>query len=164
MPQGIYRITTTLNLPSGCILRGDGDPLTKLRFDFANSGTNGIVMQGSPSGSFVSLSNNANKGDTNIELTDATGFAAGDWAELLQNNGTWDTNPSTWADNSVGQIVKITATKAIPLTYITPCVLATIPPLTPASGKLTQQPKQVSNVCILNGWPTQRQAQRTIFL
>ncbi|HMS52401.1 MAG TPA: glycosyl hydrolase family 28-related protein, partial [Chitinophagales bacterium] len=110
LPQGIYRITTTLNLPSGCILRGDGDPLTKLRFDFANSGTNGIVMQGSPSGSFVSLSNNANKGDTNIELTDATGFAAGDWAELLQNNGTWDTNPATWADNSVGQIVKITAT------------------------------------------------------
>ena len=42
-------------------------------------------------------------------VADASLYSAGNYAEIMQTNGAWDTQPVSWADNSIGQIMHITS-------------------------------------------------------
>ncbi|HRI27332.1 MAG TPA: glycosyl hydrolase family 28-related protein [Chitinophagales bacterium] len=107
-PAGNYRLTGTITLPSGVVLRGESAQTARLLFDQPSSGTYGINVSGSATGSFTPVVSGFTKGSTAITVSDATAFTVGSYAELLEdNNPAWDTNPATWAANSKGQIVKI---------------------------------------------------------
>ncbi|MCK5741655.1 MAG: hypothetical protein KAH48_05510, partial [Chlorobi bacterium] len=49
----------------------------------------------------------AEKGSSTIETESALNIQTGDYIEIRQENGVWDTNPATWATYSVGQICMI---------------------------------------------------------
>ena len=69
---------------------------------------NGFNITGSISGNFTSLISGADRSSNSIIVTNPSAFAPGDYAELIENNGSWDTQPVSWADNSVGQILHLT--------------------------------------------------------
>jgi len=107
-PAGNYRLLSTISLPSGVVLRGESAQTSRLLFDQSSSGVNGINIGGSASGSFVAISSGYTKGSVAITVENAASFTVGGYAELVQdNNPAWDTAPASWADNSKGQIVRI---------------------------------------------------------
>src|SRR5205085_10072872 len=55
-----------------------------------------------------------------INVLDSSSFTAGDYAEMVEDNGSWDTDPVFWADNSVGQILHLTGVTADRLFFDSP--------------------------------------------
>lgn len=108
LPTGTYRLTSTINLPSGVVLRGAGET-TLLKLDLSSSGQNGINISGTNAGAFVSVSSGYTVNSSDLVLSASpTQFSAGIYAELVQdNNPAWDTQPASWAAQSKGQIVRV---------------------------------------------------------
>ena len=106
-PPGNYLIQSTLDLPDSVILRGSSSDSTHLIFDFAGTVRNCINISGSSTFPFTNVLSGGNKGSHHVIVADASGFTSGDYAELQEDNGPWDTQPVSWADNSIGQILHI---------------------------------------------------------
>ncbi|MDZ7778306.1 MAG: hypothetical protein U5L09_23140 [Bacteroidales bacterium] len=49
------------------------------------------------------------KGSNSVVVADGEAFSAGTFAEIVQENGEWDTEPASWAEQAAGQIVKVEA-------------------------------------------------------
>ena len=111
-PAGNYLFNTSINLPDSTILRGATSDSTSLLFDFSGTIGNGINISGSLNATTTNVTSGAERFSNFVVVDDATLFSADDYAEILQNNGTWDTQPVSWADNSVGQIMHISAISA----------------------------------------------------
>ncbi|REK47782.1 MAG: T9SS C-terminal target domain-containing protein [Bacteroidetes bacterium] len=105
-PPGEYLIASSLNLPDSVILRGAGSDSTWLKFDLQGIALNCINITGSITSVFDTISKAAFGSDT-IHLNNTALYSAGDFIELLQDNGSWDTQPVSWADRSVGQILRV---------------------------------------------------------
>lgn len=148
LPTGVYLLNSTFSLPAGTVLRGEGSDATFLKFDLSSSGYTCINVGGSAPGSFVNVTGGLTKESNTLTLADASQFALGDYAELLQDNGAWDTNPATWASNSVGQIVKITAISGNTLTIEQPLRIDYDLTLNPRIRKIV--PKQNVGIECLN--------------
>jgi hypothetical protein len=116
IPQGTFYFDTTINLPSGVIFRGAGSTKTKLRFHLGQNPDNCIQVNGSATQS-TAVTGGMQKGSNQITVSNPTLFLSGQYAEISQNNGSWDTNPVSWATKSVGQIVKINNASASGLTF-----------------------------------------------
>jgi hypothetical protein len=106
-PAGNYLLNSTLNLPDSVTLKGAGADVTTFTFDLGGVTGNCINITKGQSNSFVAAVNGYQKESVAIEIANASGFSAGDYAEIHEDNGTWDTNPAFWAVYSVGQIVRI---------------------------------------------------------
>ncbi|MBI9037373.1 MAG: hypothetical protein JEY97_04500 [Bacteroidales bacterium] len=106
-PQGNYLVQSTLSLPDNVILRGEMPEFTTLSFNLGGVSASCISVSGSVSGDFQPIISNYLKGSNLITITDASVFSIGDFAEIREENGSWDSNPISWGDYSVGQIVKI---------------------------------------------------------
>jgi hypothetical protein len=107
LPAGNYRITSGLSLPSGVVLRGATPETAWIRCDLPNSGSTCISIAGTTTGGWRAVTGGLAKGSTSLTLADSTGIAAGDWIEIREANGSWDTKPATWATNVVGQIARV---------------------------------------------------------
>lgn len=107
-PAGTYLIGSTIGLPDSIILRGASADSTHLLFNLNGSPTNCIDVIGNPSGLYPPVISGYTQGSTSIVVSDPTQFAPGDYANFLEDNGNWDTQPVAWADNSIGQILHIT--------------------------------------------------------
>ncbi len=107
-PPGNYLIQSTLSLPDNVILRGEMPEFTTLSFNFGGASSTCISVSGSTASDFQSINSGYLKGSNLITITDASVFSIGDFAEIREENGSWDSNPISWGDYSVGQIVKIT--------------------------------------------------------
>jgi hypothetical protein len=105
-PAGEYKIGSTLNLPDSVILRGAGSDSTHLKFDLQGSVGNGINISGSVNSSFDTVVG-AFQGLNYLTIIDPSIYQPGMYIELVLDNGTWDIQPVSWADNSVGQILRI---------------------------------------------------------
>ncbi len=105
-PPGEYKIGTSLNLPDSVVLRGASSDSTHLKFDLQGAVGNCINITGGISGPFDTIVG-AMSGASIITVIDPSFYQPNMYLELVQDNGTWDTQPISWADNSVGQIVKI---------------------------------------------------------
>lgn len=66
-----------------------------------------IVMGGSIVSPFIMLDDGCDKGSIRVVTDSAFLFLAGDYAEIVQDNGPWDDVPVSWAEQSVGQIVRV---------------------------------------------------------
>lgn len=102
-PAGIYLLQSPITVPSHIVLRGQGNTS---RLHFAHSST-GLSISGKFGSNFVSVLSGYEKDSQSIVLDDASLFQPGDYAEIRQKNGEWDTKPASWATFSVGQIVRI---------------------------------------------------------
>ena len=120
LPAGTYAIASTIGMPSNAILRGDGAGVTTLACAPPSSGSDCIGINGKLVGAFRAVTAGATLGSKTITLADAGGFVAGDWAELRETNGTWDSAPATWAKSVVGQMVRVTGVSGNQLTIDAP--------------------------------------------
>lgn len=108
-PAGNYNFSNTLNIPSGVILKGAGSDSTKFYFDFNNAVANCFNITGGAAIAWDPVTENAFKKDTFIIVSSAaSNYSAGEKIELKQLNGTWDTQPASWAEYSTGHVSEIT--------------------------------------------------------
>jgi len=105
-PPGTYKIGTGLNLPDSIVLRGASSDSSHLKFDLQGAVGNCINITGTAVSGFDTIVA-AFRGTSIISVLDPSPYQEGMYLELLEDNGSWDTQPVSWADNSVGQIVKI---------------------------------------------------------
>lgn len=103
-PAGIYALYSTVNIPSGVILRGAGADSTVLKMRHSGYG---FSFAGTVTGGFSNIIGGYLKGSFRLIMPSGHGFVQGDFAELVETNGAWDTNPASWANDVVGQILRI---------------------------------------------------------
>ncbi|MEO8150872.1 MAG: T9SS type A sorting domain-containing protein [Bacteroidia bacterium] len=115
--SGDYLFSSSINLPDSVVLRGVGAGATTLTFNFNGNSGNCINMNGGVSGSYVSVVNGYTKNSKSIKLNSVSGFAVGNMIEIRELNGSWNTNPATWAEYAVGQILKIDSIKGLRLYF-----------------------------------------------
>lgn len=115
VPPGTYMLRSVLRLRSGVVLRGAGAEVTHMVFDAPDYRNRGAVeMFGStaPESEARGVMAGAEAGSRELELDSVDGIEPGRtvWvfqendAELLYTRPEWDT---TWARNSVGQLVRV---------------------------------------------------------
>jgi len=108
-PAANYLIKSSIQLPSNIVLRGDG-VLSNLIFDLSNSKQkDAIRIVSNQTNSFIPIDSGYAKGSSALSLLNTSAFTVNNYAEIQEENGSWDTNPATWAKYCVGQIVAVTA-------------------------------------------------------
>jgi len=109
-PAGTYLINTSLALPDSVVLKGAGADSTTLVFDLGGAPNHAIDVSKNQSevlDPFTKVVSGFEKGSTTLSVVDASSFSANDYAEIRQDNGSWDTQPASYAEQCVGQIVKV---------------------------------------------------------
>lgn len=114
IPAGTYRLSRTLALTSGLILRGEGAQKTKLVFAMGGSSAPLLDFTTYNSRSWTNLAADAALGQSTITVASASGVAVGDMIEIEQQNdpAKMYTDPEwnqDWAQSVVGQFVAVTA-------------------------------------------------------
>ncbi len=112
IPEGSYRITASLELASGTVLRGEGSDKSKLVFDLKKSSKPCIDFTTYNSKAWVNLAQDVAAGATTITVANASGFSLGDMVEIEQQNdgAIMYTDPEwnqDWAQSVVGQFAKV---------------------------------------------------------
>ncbi len=134
-PPGKYLIKSTVNLPDSVILRGDCNDSAQLVFNMGGSAIDCIDAQASVTNPFQNIISGFAKDTTVIVVASTAGFNVGDYAEIQETNGKWNTVPVSWAVNCVGQIIHITAINGNKITFENPLRIAYTPSLTPQIRK-----------------------------
>lgn len=111
---GVYYFSGEVNMKSGTILRGKGAQFTHLYFNNLSSAYRGAVNFTGKHGRGTPIASGLEQGSTHIGVADNYGIPAGSTIMLTQlNDSAWmeTQNPKdwdvTWADRSVGQMVKV---------------------------------------------------------
>lgn len=143
-PAGIYLFNSTVSLPDSIQLKGAGSDVTELRFDLNQQPKNCISITGTAENHFVSLKGGYSFGGSKLLSDSASYFHAGDWVEILENNGSWNTVPADWAKNSVGQIAKVKAVSDDTIILRNPLRITYVDSLNPR----LQHMKPVKNVAV----------------
>jgi len=113
LPNGTLNFSSSINMPSNCILRGAGSDSTLLDFNLNNQVANCINFWGSASGTWFPLQGALSRDSLAIRVSGnfSNVLLPGKRIEIRQQNGAWDTNPATWANGSVGHITTIDSVK-----------------------------------------------------
>ncbi len=119
-PEGEYLITSTISLPDSCIVSGVDSISTQLLFNHSGQPENCLSINGYPTGDFIPVLSGYNFGSTSMELELTENIETGQHVEFIQDNGDWDTNPISWGDNSVGQILQITSIEGSTISFENP--------------------------------------------
>ncbi len=107
-PPGTYLFHSTITMPDSAIIRGESSSLTHFVFHLGGEGHNCFAISKGQPGDFSTVVNNPEKGSYKIVVEDPASFTGSQYAELRQKNGEWDTNPISWGQYAVGQMVFIT--------------------------------------------------------
>jgi hypothetical protein len=132
-PSGNYLLKSTVNLPAGVVLRGESSEKTTLYFE-----TTGhcIVVARGQNAPFQPVASGYTIHSSKITVTNGGSFAAGDWAEIRQDNDpAW--GASAWAQKTVGQILRVTAVDGNALTLERPLRITYRAELKPEIRKIT---------------------------
>ncbi len=106
-PEGTYLFRHPVDLPDSIQIKGEGSQATRLWFNLGNEPESCIRVQGHTAGPFVSLRGGYAKGSAGVWCDSAFLFHPGDWVEITEDNGSWNTVPVSWADRSVGQMARV---------------------------------------------------------
>ena len=109
LPGGEFLIQSPLTLPSRAVLRGVDSLSTHLLMDFEGEPLHGIHIAGAVLSSYYLLLSGYEKGSNSVVVANGEAFSDGTFAEIVQENGEWDTEPAPWAEQAAGQIVKVEA-------------------------------------------------------
>ncbi len=135
-PAGTYLFTSTVSIPAGVVIRGTSSQSVTLQFDLNDAAVNAFAVSGSSGSGYIAVQSGYTKGSSTLTVADGSVFQAGDYGELHETNGSWDTNPADWAAYAVGQIVKITAVNGNTLTLDAPLRITYTASLNPEIRKL----------------------------
>jgi len=125
VPPGTYRFTSandynsTIDLRSGVVLRGAGREATHLVFDFGGAEVDAIKILAWNYGDFVSVVGGYEKGSTILTLSDASSIAAGDFAEIQEENDALIGNES-WSLDAIGEMVEVVSVNGNQITLAEP--------------------------------------------
>ena len=113
IPEGTYLLSGTVSIGSSVMLRGEGSGKTKLHFDLGGSSSACIEFITYQRGEWVNVLSGFEKGSTILVVDDASAFAPDQYIEIQQDNDpaimyTSDTWDVSWAENSVGQVLRTT--------------------------------------------------------
>jgi|GEM_PF-361000 len=137
-PAGTFLVTTQgFLLPDSVILRGSGYTTTNIKFNFSGANAMCLAIHGTVPTAYVSILSGFTKGSTRITVSDASGFSPGNWVEIREDNGSWDTNPAAWAEHAVGQVVMVTGKSGDTLFLERPLRINYDASLFPEIGKFT---------------------------
>lgn len=106
-PSGEYLLRTGISLGKKVVLRGNSSDSSILIFDLGEGPVNCIAISKSQSTEFRSIDSGILKGSTKLLCSSAEDFNEAKFGEIVQDNGAWDIVPADWAQNSVGQIIRI---------------------------------------------------------
>lgn len=111
LPPGTYRVTQSIDVPAGAVLRGAGADSTRLLFNFGGLQQDALRIASFEEAEDLSLMQAPRKGKKSLILTpgSSSGLQPGDWVEIVQDNGAWDEHPAAWAEESVGHISRISS-------------------------------------------------------
>ena len=134
LPEGTFRLTETIHMRSGVVLRGQGLDKTRLIMDNPGSSWSGIVgFTGShPTGERGILDGYVAGSDT-LRLASTQGLYPGrmvvlesdnDLDAMYGNNQSWREAGMTWARRTVGQVVEITEVNGDTVVIDTPARLS----------------------------------------
>ncbi|NQU09468.1 immunoglobulin domain-containing protein, partial [bacterium] len=131
-PAGTYLLQSTLYVPAGVVLRGERSETTVLRADHLGSV---IYIASAQSGVFQPVISGYTIHSTNLVVTDGSGFAPGDYAEIREDNDpAWGI---TFGAKVVGQLLRITAVAGNTLTLERPLRLTYVAGQNPEIRKIT---------------------------
>lgn len=108
-PPGIYLLTQAIYFHTGLCLKGAGANITHIKFNLSSDSQHCLNISSSQNNGFMEVLNGFKKNSTHLVLVNGSGINPGDFVEIHQENGEWDTNPASWAENSVGQIIEVIA-------------------------------------------------------
>lgn len=103
-PSGVFLFNSSIQLPSGFVIKGRGADSTVFRMDLAGNG-HAFDISGNLGNDTSSLKLSAFKDSSYIELWNTASWLPGDWIRLRQDDA--DLVSSSWAVGTVGQIVRI---------------------------------------------------------
>lgn len=106
-PTGNYLIKSAISLTDGVVLKGSSSEESILIFDLNQLPINCINISKSQTSGFIEITSELLKGDTKLLCNQSDIFEGVKFAEIVQDNGDWDIAPISWAENSVGQIIRI---------------------------------------------------------
>ena len=107
IPTGTFRMSTSVGIPSNVVLKGQGADQTRITFDLGGTGLDGFAISSFEIGDDILLNTAPAFGSNTIEVSDPATFTEGDWVEVVQDNGNWDTNPASWAEESIGHLARV---------------------------------------------------------
>ncbi len=103
-PSGVFLFNSSIQLPSGFVIKGRGADSTVFRMDLAGNG-HAFDISGNLGNDTSALKLSAFKDSSFIELWNTASWLPGDWIRLRQDDA--DLVSSSWAVGTVGQIVRI---------------------------------------------------------
>ena len=104
-PTGNYLFNNTIDITSNVIIRGQGADQTTFTMDLGGT-SHSFSIQGSlVSSDTTSLTEAAVKDSSFMIVSDPGSFSIGNWVQIVQYDS--DLVTSSWAENSVGQILRI---------------------------------------------------------
>lgn len=103
-PPGNYLFNAPIDLKSNMLLKGAGATQTTFTFNLSIE-NDAIKIKGSESATTISLVSDVSKGDFSLSVTDASGYAVGNYIKLFEEDDMLVT--SSWGLYTTGQIFKI---------------------------------------------------------
>lgn len=104
-PEGDFLFNHTIHLPNQVVIKGQDPELTAFTMDLGGSG-HAFQIQGQAIHSDTSSIIDFGFKDSNfVRVSDPNIFSIGDWIQIIQNDT--DLVTSSWAEHTVGQMVKI---------------------------------------------------------
>ena len=116
LPAGTYLFHTAITLPAGVVLRGESPAATTLRWDHRGYCINVAAAQ---TEKYQAVTAGYTIHSKSLVVANGQTFAPGDYAEIREDNDP-ALGASKWADQVVGQILRITAVAGNTLTLERP--------------------------------------------
>ena len=104
-PSGNFLFDNTINVPNNIIIRGEGAEVTSFTMDLGGTGHSFRIQGQAINSDTTSIINFSAKDSDFVIVSDPNIFSAGDWIQIVQYDS--DLVTSWWAENTVGQIVKV---------------------------------------------------------
>lgn len=104
-PAGNFLFNKTIDVPGNMVIRGQGPDNTIFTMDLGGSGHSFRIMGSVITSDTTSIVVPAAKDSSFIMVADTSGFLPGNWVKIIQVDT--DLVTSSWAYNTVGQIVQI---------------------------------------------------------
>jgi len=106
-PAGTYLLLQPIIAHTGLVIKGEGAEETHLKFFLQNDSQHAFVITAPQTNNYYPILSGYDKGSQSIFLNSGSSLQIGDFVEIQEENGTWDTNPASWASHSVGQILQV---------------------------------------------------------
>ncbi len=136
LPAGSFMLENSLSIPSGVRLKGAGSDSTILIPEISQH-QNVINMHGSSSQNHLVINAWFTAGSDSLLLKSNHNLSAGDFVEITQDNGSWDTKPANWGSQATGSISRVASVSGNKIKLQTPLSLDMDSSLNPRAIPIT---------------------------